>query len=166
MLRARGYAIVSNVTSKASKERSGNFLQPVDDANQELGKQVRALRKKLQQIEILEAKMSNGHVLDDQQMAKLKKKSALENSLFELGVTVELTEATSSSSVEQDGKGEKKSGMSKKQRKKSKPKPNAEPTGDCSSKVGSIPLKGSLDIEHHIPQVEVSFLFFKWWFYD
>ncbi|KAL2344447.1 hypothetical protein Fmac_005732 [Flemingia macrophylla] len=43
-----------------------------------------AIRKKLQQIEMLEAKQSNGHLLDDQQLAKLQLKSELESSLAEV----------------------------------------------------------------------------------
>lgn len=153
LLRSRGNDTLSNVSKDTGKLRSCSFLLSEDDANQEMIKQVRALRKKLQQIEILEAKLSKGHALDDQQMAKLQKKSALENSLSELGVAVESTEAYCSS--EQDGKVEKKTELSKKQKKKNKPKPKPdESSSDCTSEVGSSPLKGSLDTELHIPQLE------------
>ncbi|GJS05233.1 ankyrin repeat-containing protein [Tanacetum coccineum] len=70
-------------------QRFDSFLQPYDAANQEIGKQVRALRKKLQQIEILEEKRSKGYHLDSQQISKLQTRVVLENSLAELGVPVE-----------------------------------------------------------------------------
>lgn len=96
-----------------------SFLQPKDDPNQGISKAVRALRKKLQQIEMLEAKQSSGHLLDDQQIAKLQSKSALVSSLVELGVPVETVHSKESSSVVTEGKGSKKSKVSKKQRRKS-----------------------------------------------
>lgn len=100
-------------------DRGDSFLQPKDDPNQETSKVVRAIRKKLQQIEMLEAKQSNGHLLDDQQMAKIQSKSALESSLAELGVPVETSGNKELSSVSPEGKGSKKGKLSKKQRKKS-----------------------------------------------
>ncbi|XP_026412000.1 uncharacterized protein LOC113307768 [Papaver somniferum] len=96
------------------------FLQPSDAADQAIAKQVRALRKKLQQIDMLEAKQSNGHQLDDQQIAKIQARFALESSLTELGVPVE-TDRKSPPPVG-DGKGTKKMETSKKLRKKSKQK--------------------------------------------
>ncbi|KAI5404780.1 hypothetical protein KIW84_051805 [Lathyrus oleraceus] len=60
---------------------TSSFLQPKDDPDSEISKVVRAMRKKLQQIEMLETKQSKGHILDDQQMAKPQSKSALESSL-------------------------------------------------------------------------------------
>ncbi|KAF7801456.1 Inhibitor of Bruton tyrosine kinase [Senna tora] len=96
-----------------------SFLQPKDDPNQGISKAVRALRKKLQQIEMLEAKRSNGHLLDDQQIAKLQSKSALLSSLAELGVPVETLCSKESSSLLSEGKGSKKIKVSKKQRRKS-----------------------------------------------
>lgn len=98
--------------------RGDSFLQPKEDLNQETSKIVRAIRKKLQQIEMLEAKQSSGHLLDDQQIAKIQSKSALEGSLEELGVPIE-TSNKESSSVSPEGKGSKKGKQSKKQRRKS-----------------------------------------------
>ncbi|KAI9120672.1 hypothetical protein K1719_007705 [Acacia pycnantha] len=95
-----------------------SFLLPKDDPNHEISKEVRALRKKLQQIEMLEAKQSNGCFLDDQQIAKLLSKPTLLNSLMKLGVPVE-TLHKESSSVLSEGKGTKKSRASKNQRRKS-----------------------------------------------
>lgn len=100
-------------------QRSGSFLQPKDDPDSEISKVVRAIRKKLQQIEMLETKQSKGHILDDQQMAKLQSKSALESSLSELGIPVETSQNKESSSTQPEGKGSKKGKSSKKQRRKS-----------------------------------------------
>ncbi|KAH7846901.1 hypothetical protein Vadar_019431 [Vaccinium darrowii] len=51
------------LTSKQERDhRLDCFLQPNDT---DVNKQVPALRKKLQQIEMLEEKMSKGHTLDD-----------------------------------------------------------------------------------------------------
>ncbi|KAI3799452.1 hypothetical protein L1987_34750 [Smallanthus sonchifolius] len=101
---------------KERNQRFDSFLQPYDVANHEIGKQVRALRKKLQQIEILEEKRSKGYHLDSQQIAKLQTRPVLENSLVELGVPVETIQAKSTSPVDQKNEG------SKKQRKKSRRK--------------------------------------------
>ncbi|KAL8129475.1 hypothetical protein V2J09_018630 [Rumex salicifolius] len=148
LLRSRGNNAVSSI-SNMGKLKLHSFFLSEDDANQEMIKQVRALRKKLQQIEILEAKLSKGHALDDQQMAKLQKKSVLENSLSELGVAVE-------SSLEQGAKVEKKMDMSKKQKRKNKSKPRPQDSvGDCTSEVELSPLKGSLDVELHVPMEQV-----------
>ncbi|QCD97362.1 hypothetical protein DEO72_LG6g2072 [Vigna unguiculata] len=100
-------------------QRVDSFLQPQDDSDKEISKVIRAIRKKLQQIEMLEDKQSNGHLLDDQQIAKLQSKSALESSLAELGVPVETSQNKESSSTLQEGKGSKKGKVSKKQRRKS-----------------------------------------------
>lgn len=95
-----------------------SFLQPKDDPDKEVSKVIRAIRKKLQQIEMLEAKQSNGHLLDEQQITKLQSRSELENSLAELGVPVETSQKKESSSVLSEGKGSKKGKLSKKQRRK------------------------------------------------
>ncbi|BAT84949.1 hypothetical protein VIGAN_04243500 [Vigna angularis var. angularis] len=100
-------------------QRVDSFLQPQDDSDKEISKVVRAIRKKLQQIEMLEDKQSSGHLLDDQQIAKLQSKSALESSLAELGVPVETSQNKESSSTLLEGKGSKKGKLSKKQRRKS-----------------------------------------------
>ncbi|KAK1297300.1 Ultraviolet-B receptor UVR8 [Acorus calamus] len=65
--------------------RAESFLQTKSAADQAISKQIRALRKKLQQIEMLEAKQSRGHLLDDQQIAKLQTRTSLESALAELG---------------------------------------------------------------------------------
>ncbi|XP_061343337.1 uncharacterized protein LOC133289425 [Gastrolobium bilobum] len=100
-------------------QKIDSFLLPNDDPNKEISKVVRAIRKKLQQIEMLEAKQSNGHLLDDQQIAKLQSKSALESSLAELGIPVETSQNKESASVLPEGKSSKKGKLSKKQRRKS-----------------------------------------------
>ncbi|KAG4927616.1 hypothetical protein JHK85_054102 [Glycine max] len=104
------FAVSSHTVASASPdilanlERLDSFLHPKDDPNKEISKVVRAIRKKLQQIEMLEDKQSNGHLLDDQQIAKLQSKSALESSLAELGVPVETSQNKESSSMLPEGK--------------------------------------------------------------
>lgn len=98
-------------------EGSSSFLQPEDELAQRNTKEVRALRKKLQQIEILEAKQTRGQVLDGQQIAKLQKKVDIEISLVELGISVE--ESPSSASP-LDGKANKKADGLRKKKKKGK----------------------------------------------
>ncbi|KAL9247066.1 hypothetical protein vseg_020537 [Gypsophila vaccaria] len=126
--------------------RSEGFLLPMNDTNLELNKHVRILRKKLQQIEVLEAKQLKGHVLDDQQMAKLHTKPALESSLAELGIPAETTNP--SASVTLDGKGSKKAGASKKQKRKSKLKERqVESDAVSGSEVKSLPFNTGLDVQ-------------------
>ncbi|MCL7025358.1 hypothetical protein MKW94_007035 [Papaver nudicaule] len=126
------------------------FLQPSDAADQAIAKQVRALRKKLQQIEMLEAKQSNGHQLDDQQIAKIQARFALESSLAELGVPVETDGKSPSPFI--DGKGSKKMEASKKLRKKSKQKATPLEVAPSVKYEDSVkekphPVKGFLEID-------------------
>ncbi|KAM2890194.1 hypothetical protein COP2_008649 [Malus domestica] len=114
-------------------QRADSFLQPKDDPNHGIEKQVRALRKKLQQIEMLEAKQSRGQVLDDQQIAKLQTRSALESSLAELGVPVATPQLKTPSSVLLDGKVNKKVEPSKKQKKRNKKMATQVDIGLCFS---------------------------------
>ncbi|KAA8516877.1 hypothetical protein F0562_017305 [Nyssa sinensis] len=148
-LRTRDNHTKKQISKNESNLKSDCFLKPNDDANQAICKQVRALRKKLQQIEMLEDKQSKGHLLDDQQIAKLETRSALENSLAELGVPIETRHAKVSSSVSSDGKGNKKAEVSRKQRRKSKPKVGqVEPeSGNCGNGLELNPVKGFLDVE-------------------
>ncbi|XP_068635303.1 uncharacterized protein [Aristolochia californica] len=89
-------------------------MQSGSASDQAAVKQVRALRKKLQQIEMLEAKQVGGHALDDQQKAKVQTRELLERALAELGCPVDRQ-------VIDDGKGNhKKVEVSRKQRRKSK----------------------------------------------
>ncbi|KAF4368552.1 hypothetical protein F8388_018676 [Cannabis sativa] len=126
--------------------RMDSFLQPRDDLD--LDKQIRALRKKLQQIEMLEVKQSKGHLLDDQQIAKLKTRPVLENSLAALGAPVitEQVDAAASSAALQDGKGNKKA---KKQRKKSKQRAVEieAPSGVSGTEVVSETAKDFFNVE-------------------
>ncbi|KAK1409850.1 hypothetical protein QVD17_36379 [Tagetes erecta] len=134
-------------SQKEGNQRFDSFLQP-DDANHEIGKQVRALRKKLQQIEILEEKQSKGYHLDSQQIAKLQTRPMLENSLVELGVPVETIQAKSTSPVDQKSEG------TKKQRKKSRRKqPHSEDVhGSYESDAKLNIVKGFTPSE--VPQVD------------
>uniref|UniRef100_A0A5B6ZHI1 Uncharacterized protein n=1 Tax=Davidia involucrata TaxID=16924 RepID=A0A5B6ZHI1_DAVIN len=148
-LRTRDNHTTKRTSKNESKLRSDCFLQPSDDPNQAICKQVRALRKKLQQIEMLEEKQSKGHLLDDQQIAKLETRSTLEDSLAELGVPIETMHAKVSSSVFSDGKGSKKVEVSRKQRRKSKQKAvQVEPeSGNSGIGLELNPVKGFLDVE-------------------
>ncbi|KAG7580614.1 hypothetical protein ISN44_As08g003950 [Arabidopsis suecica] len=100
--------------------RMDSFLQPEDELTQHNSKEVRALRKRLQQIEILEAKQSRGQLLDGQQIAELQKKLDIESSLVELGIPVEESpEAKSSTALPLDGKANKKGKRKKKGKQRS-----------------------------------------------
>lgn len=107
-------------SNKERDQRFDSFLQPNNDRNQGICKQIRALRKKLQQIEMLEEKQSKGHHLDDQQIAKLLSRAVLESSLFELGVPIEVIQPKAPASILPDGKGNKKMEVSRKQKRKNK----------------------------------------------
>ncbi|XP_058105803.1 uncharacterized protein LOC131249198 isoform X2 [Magnolia sinica] len=100
-------------------QRADGFLQPQNAADEAISKQVRALRKKLQQIEMLEDKQSSGHLLDDQQIAKLQTRFTLESALVELGSPLE-TQDKAPSLISSDGKGSKKLETPRKQRRKNK----------------------------------------------
>ncbi|XP_024983096.1 uncharacterized protein LOC112519285 isoform X2 [Cynara cardunculus var. scolymus] len=106
---------------KDLNQKFEGFFQPYDDANHEIVKQVRAIRKKLQQIEMLEVKQSKGYLLDNQQMAKIQSRLVLEGSLVELGVPIDAIGLKSTSLLTVE-KGNKKAEGSKKQKKKSKQK--------------------------------------------
>ncbi|KAG8478870.1 hypothetical protein CXB51_028722 [Gossypium anomalum] len=134
-------------------DRLDSFLQPKDDPNLGISKQVRALWKKLQQIEVLEEKQLSGCILDDQQIAKLQTRPALENSLAELGVPVERSHLKGSCSILSDGKGNKKAEVSRKQRRKSKQRVSQVETvsGFCTTNKEPNSVKGFSDVEN--PQV-------------
>ncbi|KAK9290069.1 hypothetical protein L1049_008233 [Liquidambar formosana] len=148
-LRTRDNLAKKSISKKEKHHRMDCFLQPKDNPNEGICKQVRALRKKLQQIEMLEAKQSSGHPLDDQQIAKLQTRSALESVLSELGVPVEMTLEKASSSVFPDGRGSKKVEQSRKQRRKSKQKiaQGEAVSDDCGTDVKPDPEKVFLDVE-------------------
>ncbi|KAL3696325.1 hypothetical protein R1sor_010401 [Riccia sorocarpa] len=63
---------------------SEGFLRSVDENREAILKQFRAVKKKLQQIEALELKLSRGHSLDDQQLAKLRRKDELKEAIISL----------------------------------------------------------------------------------
>lgn len=119
-----------------------NFLQKDCTAEQAVSKQIRAIRKKLQQIEILEAKQRAGQQLDDQQLAKLESRAALEGELAELGIP---SEACSASSVcPAEGMTNKKPEFCKKQKRKNK---QATQTPSVKSDSGQqTPIKGLQEV--------------------
>ena len=113
---------------------------------------------------MLETKQSKGHILDDQQIAKLQRRSILESSLAELGVPVETVLGKASSSVSPDEKGSKKSEVSRKQRKKSKQKAEQrEMTSAFTSTITeSSSVKNFMDDEvSQVSTNKVRFLFFS-----
>nr|GMC93880.1 Inhibitor of Bruton tyrosine kinase [Ipomoea batatas] len=142
-LRIREYSKKRTISKEEGDKRLDNFLQTYD-AKEGISKQVRALRKKLQQIEMLEEKQSKGQTLDAQQIAKLQTKSALEHSLSELGVPIETLQTTTSISV--TGKPTKELEASKRQRRKNKQKPSpleVKPS-NCEIIAEPSPEKGCL----------------------
>ncbi|WOL05081.1 inhibitor of Bruton tyrosine kinase [Canna indica] len=121
-------------------------------------KKVRMLKKKLQQIEILEAKQLNGHHLDDQQIAKLQTRSSLEYALAELGFPLE-TESNSSFSGLSDAKGNKKAEISRKQRRNNKQKATKSEVLSADTEievceeqnsVKKIPVDKTLEVPQHV----------------
>ncbi|KAL0410243.1 UNVERIFIED_CONTAM: RCC1 and BTB domain-containing protein 2 [Sesamum latifolium] len=146
LLRMRDDGTKTPTSRKEGVQRLDGFLQSGDAAIEGVDKKIRALRKKLQQIELLEEKQSKGHLLDDQQIAKLQKRSVLESSLAELGAPTETVQTKSSAPV--DEKWSKKA-LSKKQRRKSKQK-DAENEEECRDfPIGDEPdiTKGFVDAE-------------------
>ncbi|ESQ49713.1 hypothetical protein EUTSA_v10019953mg [Eutrema salsugineum] len=135
--------------------RMDSFLQPEDELAQRNSKEVRALRKKLQQIEILEAKQSRGQLLDGQQIAKLQKKLDIESSLVELGIPVEEPpEAKSASALALDGKPNKKADGLRKKKKKGKQRiPQVETFldfGEVKVEIDTMQNKGTEQISESI----------------
>lgn len=67
----------SNMAGIETKRGSEGLFHQESGVDQAVAKQLRALRKKLQQIEALELRLSKGHMLDHQQLAKLEAKQAV-----------------------------------------------------------------------------------------
>lgn len=109
----------SSVSRSCGLSSSESFLQKDFKAEQAVSKQIRAARKKLQQIEILEAKQCSGHQLDNQQLAKLKSRAAIEGELAELGVSLEASSRVSSV-CPAESRTNRKPEVSKKQKRKNK----------------------------------------------
>ncbi|KAJ3707271.1 hypothetical protein LUZ61_010976 [Rhynchospora tenuis] len=122
----------SNLLNINRESRTDSFMLAGIDADQAVSKQVRALRKKLQQIEMLEQKQLCGQQLDNQQLAKVASRAALVSELEELGFPYESEESQLFTSTV-DVKGSNKSEGSKKQRRKNKQK--TAPQLDISSVV-------------------------------
>ncbi|KAL3532222.1 hypothetical protein ACH5RR_005743 [Cinchona calisaya] len=147
-LRTRDSCIQRLSYEKSGAVRLDSFLQCSDDAKEVVSKQVRALKKKLQQIEMLEEKLLKGHSLDDQQVKKLQTRAALQSSLDELGVPMEIVQTKASSSMSFDGKGSKKV-VKRRQRRKSKHNPAEveEASGNCEKIDRLDPVKSSVEFE-------------------
>ncbi|GLJ32823.1 hypothetical protein SUGI_0661090 [Cryptomeria japonica] len=100
--RLRNIASPDTTDLAIGERRSGEgFLQRSSASNIALAKQTRAIRKKLQQIEMLEMKQRNDHSLDHQQLAKLQTKPSLENALHSLesGIAIGHDEETKLASI-------------------------------------------------------------------
>ncbi|CAL5091284.1 unnamed protein product [Urochloa decumbens] len=122
-----------------------SFLQKDCTAEQAVSKQIRALRKKLQQIEILEGKQLAGHQLDNQQLAKLESRAALEGELAELGVPSEAYSRTSSV-CPAEGRTNRKPEVSKKQKRKNKQALQSNTLSVKSESEQQIPVKGLQEV--------------------
>ncbi|KAG2631819.1 hypothetical protein PVAP13_2NG048800 [Panicum virgatum] len=129
-----------SATRPSGMSNQENFLQKDCTAEQAVSKQIRALRKKLQQIEILEAKQLAGHQLDNQQQAKLESRAALENELAELGVPSEAY-TRASSVCPAEGRTNRKPEFSKKQKKKNKQALQSNTHSAKSESGQQIPIK-------------------------
>uniref|UniRef100_A0A7N0RI69 RCC1-like domain-containing protein n=1 Tax=Kalanchoe fedtschenkoi TaxID=63787 RepID=A0A7N0RI69_KALFE len=125
------------------EQRSDSFLSANNGENQDICKHIRALRKKLQQIEMLELKMSSGQSLDDQQIAKLQTRSVLESSLAGLGVPAGTPLVRTSSSGSGDGRSSKKV----RQRRNSKQRSAQVTSFDSETDATRTPVKGCMDIK-------------------
>lgn len=146
--------------SKINREsRTDSFLLAGTDADQAVSKQVRALRKKLQQIEMLEQKQLSGLQLDNQQLAKVASRVTLVSELEELGSFYE-SELSQAFSGSVDAKGSNKSEGSKKQRKnKQKTAAQLDTSSVVSQEQNSdTGVKNSLALL--ISEVKVSISFF------
>lgn len=146
LLRTRDDGTKGPSLKKEGARRLDGFLRSNDAAMEGVNKQIRALRKKLQQIELLEEKQSKGHFLDDQQISKLQMRSVLENSLAELGAPIETVQTKACSAMDERGS---KKVASRKQRRKSKHKAVQKEEGSSDFAIDSETgiMKGFLDAE-------------------
>eukprot|EP00249_Psilotum_nudum_P024626 c29240_g3_i1 orf=961-3504(+) len=85
----RSISSMDNVNSGTGEIFEGLFRQE-NEVDRAAVKHLRALRKKLQQIEALELKQAKGHYLDVQQLAKLQSKQAVEEAIAALDPTIAL----------------------------------------------------------------------------
>lgn len=146
MLRTRDDGTKGLMLCREEAQRLDGFLQSNDGAVEGVTKKIRAFRKKLQQIELLEEKQSKGHLLDGQQISKLQMRSVLENSLAELGAPIETVQTKTSSAIDERGS---KKGVSRKHRRKNKEKAAQKDEGSSDIAIDSEPgiKKGFLDTE-------------------
>lgn len=147
----RNIASAETVDQSMCKRRSvDGFLHQTSAADRAMAKEVRAIRKKLQQIEMLEMKQSNGYLLDEQQKAKVQTKYLLENTLayLETGVSVESNDESETESTKAtllDGKSSVENGSRIHQRKGKKKgnKFSQKLIGDLSdTSKCEVPVKG------------------------
>ncbi|XP_024524554.1 uncharacterized protein LOC9633257 [Selaginella moellendorffii] len=125
------------------------FLQE-DSAGDRATKQLRAMRKKLQQIELLEMKLSKGQSLDDQQMTKLSTKKSILESLRIL----ETQEPETSGEVFPETSSKKQNQLtderSKRQRRKSKKTNSKKTEVQVPDKVEEVATDFKEDMESKV----------------
>lgn len=133
-----------NLLKITRESRTDSFLLATTDADEAVSKQVRALRKKLQQIEMLEQKQQSGQQLDNQQLAKVASRAVLVSELEELGFPYE-SELSQVFSGSVNAKGSNKFEGSKKQRRKNKQKTAAQLDSSSVVSLEQNPVTGVED---------------------
>lgn len=133
LLRSRDDDRKGQALKDVGGQRLDSFLQSSDAVLEDVNKQIRALRKKLQQIELLEEKRFKGQFLDDQQILKLQMRAGLEKSLAELGAPVESLHTAACSAVDECVS---KKLTSRKQKRKSKQKASHKEEGSSDFAIG------------------------------
>eukprot|EP00252_Welwitschia_mirabilis_P019140 TRINITY_DN4353_c0_g1_i1.p1 TRINITY_DN4353_c0_g1~~TRINITY_DN4353_c0_g1_i1.p1 ORF type:complete len:1124 (+),score=296.88 TRINITY_DN4353_c0_g1_i1:577-3948(+) len=138
----------------ADKKKPGDgFLLGKSAAEHNKAKQARAIKKKLQQIEMLELRQRRGHHLDEQQKAKLESKylllsrlSYLETGEREFSESNSITHSVDGKSIEEMGSRHRKKG-------KKKGKKTGSREEDVDSSIPRINLSPSVDF--HAKELEI-----------
>ncbi|MCO5607570.1 hypothetical protein L7F22_061767 [Adiantum nelumboides] len=82
--RMRSLSLTQSNNLTAERRESDGLFNQESCIDQAVIKQLRALKKKLQQIEALELRQSRGHVLDHQQLGKLETKLSIRDAILAL----------------------------------------------------------------------------------
>ncbi|KAI5065917.1 hypothetical protein GOP47_0018541 [Adiantum capillus-veneris] len=102
--RMRSLSLTDSSNVNSDRRESEGLFDKESRVDQAVIKQLRALKKKLQQIEALELRQSRGHVLDHQQLAKLETKLAIKDAILALDsgavFTADINEGESQLSVD------------------------------------------------------------------
>lgn len=97
--RMRSLSLTESSPSMEKRDSEGLFNQG-SGIDQAIIKQLRALKKKLQQIEALELRQSRGHVLDHQQLAKLETKLSIRDAILALDPGAVFTEVSNEADLQ------------------------------------------------------------------